>query len=147
MELREWSERIEGISSAYGEYFGAERTPEWTLLKLTEELGELTQAHLAASGQGRNRGKSPTELRADVEAEVADVLAMVLVFANRVGVDVEQVLTDKWLPWEEFHARRAAGETPDPLPGRWVPEPRDDAPDGGPHDMIEAHAAHGEESD
>lgn len=128
MEMSEWCQRIEGISSAYGEHFGVERTPEWTLLKLTEELGELTQAHLTLTGQGRNRGKAPDELRSDLEGEVADVLAMVLVYAGRVGIDVEQALTAKWLPWEEFHANRAAGAAPASLPHRWPAEHR--GPDG-----------------
>lgn len=112
MDLRQWCERVERVSAGYGDYYGVERSPEWTLLKLTEELGELTQAHLALSGQGRNRGKSPGELRRDLEGEVADVLAMVLVFAGRTGVDVEAALERKWLPWERFHAERAAGGDP-----------------------------------
>ena len=114
MELGEWSERVERVSAGYGDYYGVERTPEWTLLKLTEEVGELAQAHLALSGQGRNRGKSPEELRADLEGEVADVLAMVLVFAGRAGIDAEAALERKWLPWERFHGERAAGGDPTP---------------------------------
>lgn len=114
MDLSEWSERVERVSAGYGEHYGVERTPEWTLLKLTEELGELAQAHLALSGQGRNRGKSPAELRVDLEGEVADVLAMLLVFANRAGIDAEAALERKWLPWERFHAQPAAGGNPVP---------------------------------
>ncbi|WP_074045971.1 MazG nucleotide pyrophosphohydrolase domain-containing protein [Dermacoccus nishinomiyaensis] len=125
MELNEWSGRIEGISAAYGEYFAVERTPEWVLLKLTEEVGELTQAYLASSGQGRNRGKSDDELRQDLEGEVADAFAMILVFARSAGIDIESALTTKWLPREKFHADRAAGLAPEPLAHRW-PEPSDD---------------------
>lgn len=127
MELNEWSGRIEGISAAYGEYFAVERTPEWVLLELTEEVGELTQAYLASSGQGRNRGKSDDELRQDLEGEVADAFAMILVLARSAGIDIESALTTKWLPWEKFHADRAAGLAPEPLAHRW-PEPSDDDP-------------------
>lgn len=127
MELNEWSGRIEGISAAYGEYFAVERTPEWVLLELTEEVGELTQAYLASSGKGRNRGKSDDELRQDLEGEVADAFAMILVFARSAGIDIESALTTKWLPWEKFHADRAAGLAPEPLAHRW-PEPSDDDP-------------------
>ncbi|WP_144693561.1 MazG nucleotide pyrophosphohydrolase domain-containing protein [Dermacoccus nishinomiyaensis] len=127
MELNEWSGRIEGISAAYGEYFAVERTPEWVLLELTEEVGELTQAYLASSGQGRNRGKSDDELRQDLEGEVADAFATILVFARSAGIDIESALTTKWLPWEKFHADRAAGLAPEPLAHRW-PEPSDDDP-------------------
>lgn len=114
MELTEWSARVERVSAGYAEYYGVTRSPEWTLLKLTEEVGELTQAYLAQSEQGRTRGKSPAELEADLRGEVADVLAMVLVFAEGAGVDVEAALEEKWMPWDAFHARRAAGENPVP---------------------------------
>ncbi len=110
MELSEWTDRLESISAGYGEVYGVERTPEWLLLKLGEEFGELTRAWLAASGQSRNRDRSATELAAAVTGEVADVVAMALVFAHTVGVDVDEALTGKWLPWEEYHRRRQAGE-------------------------------------
>lgn len=110
MELRQWVDQVDEVSAGYGEYYGVERTPEWVLLKLTEEVGELTQAWLALSGQGRDRGKSTEQLRADLEGELADALAMVLVMSRRVGVDVEEALERKWLPWADFHRRRRAGE-------------------------------------
>ncbi|GMA20189.1 phosphoribosyl-ATP pyrophosphohydrolase [Arsenicicoccus piscis] len=106
MELREWSDRIEYVSAGYADHYGVDRTPEWTLLKLTEEVGELAQAWLSATGQGRDRGASPEELQQALPGEVADVLAMTLVFAQRAGVDVEQALTDKWLHYEAFHQER-----------------------------------------
>ena len=60
-----------------------------------------------------------------VEGEVADAFAMILVFARSAGIDIESALTTKWLPWEKFHADRAAGLAPEPLAHRW-PEPSDD---------------------
>lgn len=124
MELSEWSDRLEAVSQGYAEVYDIERTPEWMLLKLTEELGELSQAWLVASGQGRDRGRTPAQTRATVAAECADVVAMALLTAARMGVDVESALREKWLPWEDYHRRRrlaADAVPPIPLDGNAEP--------------------------
>jgi NTP pyrophosphatase (non-canonical NTP hydrolase) len=46
VDLETLSERLEKISVGYGERLGFERDPDWFLLKLQEEVGELTQAYL-----------------------------------------------------------------------------------------------------
>jgi len=115
MDLAEWTSRLETVSSGYAEVYAVDRTPDWMLLKLMEELGELSQAWLVASGQGRDRDRTSDEQRRAVAAECADVVAMALLTAHRMGVDVEAALEDKWLPWENYHAKRrqsAAAEPP-----------------------------------
>ena len=87
MEMSEWIDRLELISDGYAEVYGIDRSPEWMLLKLTEELGELSQAWLVASGQGRDRNQSPAQAQATLAAECADVVAMALLTARRMGVD------------------------------------------------------------
>ena len=106
MELAELTARLEYISAGYADYFNISRTPDWHLLKLTEELGELTQAHLTRHGQGRDRGLDPSEQSEQLAAEIADVLAMVLLYARQAGVDVEHAIAQKWLPYEKFHRDR-----------------------------------------
>lgn len=104
MELAGWSDEVEQISQQYAERFGVERTSPWFLLKLQEEVGELTQAYLQVTGQGRDKGRSPEDLRADLRAEVADVLAMLLLFARHHGVDVEEALHSKWVAYRAANA-------------------------------------------
>lgn len=108
MDIAEWTDRLDNVSAGYAEVYAVDRTPDWLLLKLMEELGELSQAWLVADGRGRDRNLSAEEQQAAVAAECADVVAMALLVARRMGVDVEQALRDKWLPWEEFHAQRRA---------------------------------------
>lgn len=103
MELREYADRIERISAGYGRVYDVERTPDWVLLKLIEEVGELTQAWLTKSGQGRDRGQSADEMQQALAAEWADAVGMLLVFARRTGIDVDQALRDKWLKWEAVY--------------------------------------------
>lgn len=98
------TERVEAVSALYARKFGIERDPDWFVLKLAEEMGELTQAYLTATGRTRPRIASetvPDGGRAALAAEVADVLAHLLLLARAQGVDVEQAVAEKWLVWEE----------------------------------------------
>ena len=56
---------------------------------LQEEVGELTQAFLMRAGQARDKGHSPDQLEENFRAELADVLAHVLLMARNHGVDLD----------------------------------------------------------
>jgi NTP pyrophosphatase (non-canonical NTP hydrolase) len=72
------------------------RTDDWLVLKLHEEVGELTQAFLNLSGRSRDRGLSDDELRDAFRGEVADALAQLLLVARRFDVDLPDQLERKW---------------------------------------------------
>ena len=59
MDIRELTARVENISQIYASRFGITRDDDWQILKLQEEVGELTQAHLMRQGQARRKGLSP----------------------------------------------------------------------------------------
>jgi NTP pyrophosphatase (non-canonical NTP hydrolase) len=109
VDLAGWSDEVEQISQQYAERFGVKRTSPWFLLKLQEEVGELTQAYLQATGQGRDKGRTADELRQDLEAEVADVLAMLLLFARHHDVDVDAALERKWVAYRTVNAGHLPG--------------------------------------
>lgn len=96
MELRAAQADVEAISQVYARRFGVERTDDWLLLKLTEEVGELAQAYLARGGRTRSVGDDPEGAFRD---ELADVLAHVLLVAERFGVDLDAALEAKWFRW------------------------------------------------
>jgi NTP pyrophosphatase (non-canonical NTP hydrolase) len=109
LDLDDLTDRVEAISSLYARKFGIQRDPDWFMLKLTEEVGELTQAFLAATGRTRPReaaspGSGPSGVpdagRSALADEVADVLAHLLLLARSQGVDVEAAVRRKWLAWE-----------------------------------------------
>lgn len=106
MELRELTDRVDYVSAGYADQFGVTRTPDWMLLKLTEEVGELVQAHLDASGQGRDRGREGADRQAAIADELADVVSMCLVYARHAGVEVEDAITQKWFRYEAGHRER-----------------------------------------
>ena len=97
MDLRELSADVEKVSERYAEVFGIRRDDTWFLLKLQEEVGELTQSFLMRAGQARGKGLSPEELHAGFAAEIADVLCQTLLLARHFDVDVAAEIERKWL--------------------------------------------------
>jgi NTP pyrophosphatase (non-canonical NTP hydrolase) len=100
VDLEELTARLEKISVGYGERLGFERDPDWFLLKLQEEVGELTQAYLQHTGRARAKGATPDEIRATFHQEFADVLCQLLLFAHQHQVDLPAEVDRKWLCYE-----------------------------------------------
>jgi NTP pyrophosphatase (non-canonical NTP hydrolase) len=97
MDLQLLVDDLEAVSRLYAERFGVDRDDNWFVLKLHEEVGELTQAFLMRAGQARDKGLSPAELDREFRAELSDVLAQVLIMARHFGVDMQGELERKWL--------------------------------------------------
>ena len=101
VRINEMQDAVESVSSGYAEKFGIERDAMWFMLKLQEEVGELTQAFINLKGLSRDRGQSAEEIIASFADECADVLAHVLLLARHEGVDLEAAVSDKWLRWSQ----------------------------------------------
>ena len=92
MSLKALTDQVAAVSDLYAEAFGIRRDDDWFLLKVQEELGELTAEHLRLTG--RARGEGDAAKRAD---EAADVLCMLLLYCRRHGIDLDEVVRRKWL--------------------------------------------------
>lgn len=101
MDVQEVTTKVERIAALYSERFGVEYSGDWFLLKLQEELGEMTQAHLILTNRTRRKIASEQEGRDALGKEVADVFAYVLLFAKQMNIDVEEELAKKWYPYLE----------------------------------------------
>jgi NTP pyrophosphatase (non-canonical NTP hydrolase) len=88
--------KFEEASVRYAKINQIERNDEWFVLKLQEELGEMTQAWMKQSGRGRPNGRTPEDLARAVEDECADLLGHVLLFAHRNGLDLAAAIARKW---------------------------------------------------
>ena len=99
MNLSDLTASVLRISDIYAREHAIERDRDWALLKLQEELGELTAEHLRMSG--RARGAADAGKLGD---EAADVLGMLLIYCERAGIDLEQAMQRKWLSWLEKKA-------------------------------------------
>lgn len=96
MELKALQASVLRISDIYAREHAIDRDRDWALLKLQEELGELTAEHLRMSG--RARGAADAGKLGD---EAADVLGMLLIYCDRAGIDIEAAMQRKWLKWLE----------------------------------------------
>lgn len=92
--------RCEAISERYAARNGFTRDDAWFMLKLQEEMGEVTQAFVKASGRGRTHGKSAGELKQDLTDEVADLFGHLLLFCQHNDIDLARAFEDKWLVHE-----------------------------------------------
>lgn len=99
MQLNQLISQLEQVSQLYAKRFEIERNDAWFLLKLSEELGELTQSYLKMSGQARNQDASAAELQQRFEDEVADVLGQILLLSNHHQIDLSAALQRKWLKY------------------------------------------------
>ena len=99
MNISDLTASVLRISDIYAAEHGIERSGDWALLKVQEELGELTAEHLRMSG--RARGAADADKLGD---EAADVLGRLLIYCDRAGIDLEQAMQRKWLHWLEDRA-------------------------------------------
>jgi NTP pyrophosphatase (non-canonical NTP hydrolase) len=94
MNLTDLQADVLRISDIYAREHDIDRDRDWALLKLQEELGELTAEHLRLTQ--RARGAADAQALAD---EAADVLGMLLIYCDRAGVDLNAAMQRKWLSW------------------------------------------------
>jgi NTP pyrophosphatase (non-canonical NTP hydrolase) len=100
VEIAELSDRVEKLSQRYAEDLGIVRDGDWLLLKLQEEVGELTQSYLQITGRARDKGRTAAEIRQDFQHEFADVFCQLLLLARHFEVDIQQEIQRKWLSRE-----------------------------------------------
>jgi NTP pyrophosphatase (non-canonical NTP hydrolase) len=99
MQLRQLADEVEAVSAMYAENHAINRDDNWFMLKVCEEVGELTQAFLMRAGQARGKGLSGDEIELSFRREMADVLAHVLLMARHFDIDLQVELEKKWLIW------------------------------------------------
>ncbi|WIY51710.1 phosphoribosyl-ATP pyrophosphohydrolase [Devosia sp. YIM 151766] len=84
------------VSDIYAQRNDIRRDDDWFMLKLQEELGELTAEHLRLSGRGRRKGQDAADIVQARDDEAADLLAMLLLYARHNDIDLEVALQRKW---------------------------------------------------
>ena len=97
--LAELQTMVAEVSDTYASRNDIRRDDDWYILKIQEELGELTAEYLKSTARGRLKGADSTTVRQALEDETADVLAMLLLFARHNGIDIEAALERKWFQY------------------------------------------------
>jgi NTP pyrophosphatase (non-canonical NTP hydrolase) len=95
--LEKLATQFESASAEYADNNGITRDPDWFVLKLLEEAGELVQAWNRKTGRGRGKGRSEEDLARDLADETADLLGHILLFARRNELDLAPAIERKWL--------------------------------------------------
>ena len=91
------SERIGRVGEIYARRHNIQRSPDWYLLKLTEELGELTAEHLLLSGRARPNADGSGGSREALENEAADLFGQFVLYLRQNDIDIEAAIQRKWL--------------------------------------------------
>ncbi|MFA6017903.1 MAG: pyrophosphatase [Patescibacteria group bacterium] len=100
MNLTEIAEKLQRVDDAYHKEFNISPAEnDWFLLKLQEELGELTQAYLNTTGRNRRSPESEEQGKRALAQEIADVTSYLLLFAERIDIDVEKAIQEKWFTY------------------------------------------------
>lgn len=99
MDLKEITNRLSKVSDIYADKFNIRRDDDWFVLKIQEELGELSAAHLKLTQRARIGESSQADLNKNLEDEIADVVAMTLLFARHKGIDIQRAIEEKWFKY------------------------------------------------
>jgi len=83
MEIKEMQREVEDWISQFEEGYWP---PLTMLARLTEEVGELAREVNHRYGQ---KTKKPEEAEGDLALEMADILFIILCFANSLNIDIE----------------------------------------------------------
>jgi NTP pyrophosphatase (non-canonical NTP hydrolase) len=96
MNLKEMSLHCEKAWSQYAKKFGIHRDDSFYLLKMQEELGELTRAFLELRGSEKKRKPSEEELKKKLASDVASLVGNALILALHFDVDLEASIKAKF---------------------------------------------------
>ena len=95
------TQRLEALAQRYGRVHNVPQDGDWLVLKLSEEMGEVSRAWLALHGRTRHgKGMREATLRQDLSHELADMMCFLIVMAGRNGIDLNHAITEKWLQFE-----------------------------------------------
>ncbi len=99
MNFDEIHRKVVQVSDDYTKEIWIERTPDWYMLKLQEELWELTQAYLGKGIEKDKKWLSSQQSRDQFEAELADVFWHIILLAHSENVNIEAALQKKWFKY------------------------------------------------
>ncbi len=102
MNFKELQNKIIENAINYGKKYNVQIDEDFALLKLYEEVGELSQAVLIHRKKSRPEKYVSEEIsKAEIAKELADVIGMTIVSAHLFGIDLEDAINKKWIGREK----------------------------------------------
>lgn len=109
MRFADLCEKVLEVYDRYAEDNGIKVNDDYAVLKLVEEVGEFAQAVIIKKGMCRTEKRvPPAESRRNVGAELSDILGLTILCADRMGVDLESAIAEKWLHFLKTPAKLRA---------------------------------------
>jgi NTP pyrophosphatase (non-canonical NTP hydrolase) len=96
MNLKEMALHCEKAWKQYAEKFQIQRDDVFYLLKMQEELGELTRAFLELRGSEKKRKSTPEELKKKFSEDIAVLVGNALILAHHFEIDLEATIKTKF---------------------------------------------------
>lgn len=98
MRFTELCKKVLEVYDRYSEENEIPVNEDYAVLKLVEEVGEFSQAVIIQRGMCRAEKRvAPVAAKAAVAAELADILGLTILCADRMEVDLQGAIRDKWL--------------------------------------------------
>ncbi|MBI4653277.1 hypothetical protein HY750_03430 [Candidatus Kuenenbacteria bacterium] len=96
MTIKEFEKQIKNLIKLIDKKIKMNSPELITCLKITEELGELSDVIIGLNNGQRKRKKfSEKKMKEKLETEIADVIGTTFILATRLNVDVEKALLKK----------------------------------------------------
>lgn len=100
MDLAILNTQIATASERNADDFGIRRSDDSAMMKLPDDLGELTKAHLRRTGRTQVAASvAPEALQEAFKDKLADVVGTAMLLASVGQLDLDAALERKWLPW------------------------------------------------
>ena len=99
MDIKDLTSKLIQIRKTYSESFNIPISSDWYPIKISEEVGEMCSAYLSLTKRARPKGELPDLLTQNLADEIADVIAMTLLFAESQNIDIEKAIEDKWFKY------------------------------------------------
>ncbi len=102
MDFQELQSKVIENALNYGKNYNITIDEEFAMLKLYEEVGELTQAILIHKKKSRpEKHVDEATSKNKIAEEMADVLGILMVHAQLLEIDLEKSLEKKWINREK----------------------------------------------
>lgn len=101
MEFKELQGKMTAALWEYGQRNSIRVDDDYVLMKLFEEVGDVSKAVLLYKDKCEKRKEiSKEEAKKKIADEVADSVGLLLSFASQLNIDVEEIMVKKWLSEE-----------------------------------------------
>ena len=98
MDFKKIQKDILKNSKQYSKRHKVKLDADFSLMKLSEEVGELTEAYLILKKKARaEKFVSPKIAKKNVGKELADVIGVVVVLADALKINLEDAIDKKWI--------------------------------------------------